>query len=310
MLINLNVLILSCFFIFVTPIMASDSEVSEQTDQQAGLQTARITVPRAIVYSDENMSSPLGYISNGKLITVGNRRKKNPELVSLVVYGRLAFIESKNIHYENESAEINNSRHGAPREHNIDILLNKPEEKLTENNSAHFSLQQFSAGEQMKNLINTTDGTTKNNYTGLAITLLHRQSLSKAFWGAGFEFYTLSTPNFKSDLYLIKALIGYTPIRTPLFLIDLSLSLDISTSASFKIKNNLVDEPAGFLLGNQIGAAIVFFPNQKYHIIGGIGYRNYKVYQEKTFVDSNGGDIDGITKMSGLNLSIGLALEI
>lgn len=290
--------------------MASDTAISEQSDQQTGIQTARIIVPRAIVYSDEFMSSPLGYITSGKLITVGNKRRRNPELVSVVVYGRLAFIESKNIHFENDSAEIKNSKHSAPREHNIDILLNKPEEKLAENNSAHFSLQQFSAGEQTKNLINIIDGAEKSNYTGLAINILHRQSLTKAFWGAGFEFYTLSTPNFKSDLYLIKALIGYTPVRTPLFLIDLSLSLDISTSASFIIKNNLVNEPAGFLLGNQIGAALVLFPNQKYHMIGGIGYRNYKVYQEKTFFDSNELEIDGISNMSGLNLSIGFAIEI
>jgi hypothetical protein len=290
--------------------MASESDVSEQTDQQTGLQTARIIVPRAIVYSDELMSSPLGYVSSGKLITVGNKRKRNPELVSVVVYGRLAFIESKNIHYENELAELSNSKRGASRKHNIDILLTTPEEKLAENNSTHFSLQQFSAGEQMKNLINITDGTSKSNYTGIAITMLHRQSLSKTYWGAGFDFYTLSTPNFKSDLYLIKGLIGYTPVRTPLFLIDLSLSLDLSTSASFQIKNNSVDEPAGFLLGNQIGAAVVFFPEQKYHLIGGISYRNFKVYQEETFVDQNGVDIDGISQMSGLNLSIGFAFEI
>ena len=305
---NLNTLILGCIFLFVTPIIASDSVELEQSDHQVKLQTARVIVPRAVVYSDENMSSPLGYISADKLITVGNP-SKNPELVPIIVYGRLAFIESKSIQFENGSIETQNARRGAP-EHNIDILLSKPEEKFNENNSAYFSVHQFSAGPETKNLVNTVDGSTKNTFTGFDISMVHRQSMSKAFWGAGFEYNTLSTPNFKFDIYLISPIVGYTPIRNSLFLLDLSIALDISSSASLKILNNSVTEPSAFVWGTQLAARIILFPNQKYHAIASVGYRSYSVYGEKNLVDTSGADISGITKISGINLSIGFALEI
>ena len=307
MLINLNALFLSFFILFFTPLMASESI---ESDNQAGLQTARVIVPHCIVYSDESMSTPLGYISMGKLITVGNRRNKNPKLVSTVVSGRLVFIESKNIHFENEAIELLNSKQDALPQHNIDILINKPEEKFNENNSVYFSLQKFSAGEQTKNLVYLIDNSTENNFKGLATSVLHRQSTSRALWGAGLEYNTFSTSNFKFDIYLLSPIVGFTPIRNSLFLVDFFLSLDISFNASLKIKNNSVDEPSAFVIGPQVGARILLFPNQKFHAIATIGYRSYKVYGEDTLTDSSGGNIAGINKINGKNISIGFAMEI
>lgn len=308
MLTKFNALILGCIFLFVTPLIASAE--SDPSEQLAGPHTARVTVPRAVVYSDENMNSPLGYISNGKLITVGNPRKRNPELLPLVVYGRLAFIESKNISFENESIEMLSSKRGAPREHNIDIILAKPEEKLSENNSAYFSFHQFSAGKETADLVTTIDGSTKDSFIGYGISLIHRQETGHVFYGAGYEYNTLSTTNLKFDVYMLNPIVGYTPIKNPLFLVDLIFSLDLSISAQLKIENNSINEPAAFLWGPQFGARIVFFPNQKYHVTGALGYRSYKVIREETLEDANGAAINGITKISGINLGIGFAIEI
>ncbi|MGZ3808521.1 MAG: hypothetical protein ACXVCE_10570 [Bacteriovorax sp.] len=300
-------LILGCIFLFVTPIIvwaASDSEI------MSGTHTARVIVARAIVYSDENMNSPLGYISNGKLITVGNPRKKNPDLVPLLVYGRLAFIESKNIHFENESVETLNSKRGAPREHNIDIVLTKPEEKLSENNSAYFSLQRFGGGEDTKNLFNNIDGSSKENYLGYGISLIHRQLAGRVFWGAGYEYNTISNDNISFNLYMLRPIIGYTPIKTSLFLVDLIFSLDFSISAQLDIKNNTDTEPSGFAWGSNMGARMVFFPENKYHLYGGLAYRSYKVLGIESVFDSNEKPINGLGKINGFDFSIGFAVEI
>lgn len=288
--------------------MASDGVDSNQSDQFIGTHTARVIVPRAIVYSDENMNSPLGYISNDKLITVGNPRKRNPELVPIVVYGRLGFIESKNIHFENESIEILNSKRGAPREHNIDIVLTKPEERLSENNSAYFSLHQFSAGEETKNLVSSIDGSSKDHFTGFGISLIHRQTTGRALWGAGYEYNALSTPTVKFTIYTLNPTVGYTPIRNPLFLVDLIFSLDFSISAQLKIQS--INQSSAFAWGPQFGARMVLFPNQKYHPFGGIGYRSYKVMRLDSLLDDNGTNVGAITKINGINLNIGFAIEI
>lgn len=308
MLAKLNLLILGCIFLFALPVMASDESAQEQADQLKGSHTARVVVPRAIVYSDENMNSPLGYITNEKLITVGNPRKRNPDLVPLVIYGRLAFIESKNIHFENESIEMLSSKRGAPREHNIDITLSKPEDKLAENNSAYFSFQQFSAGEETKKLANTIDGSTNDQFRGFDISLIHRQSLNRVFWGAGYEYNLLSTSNFKFEFYMLNMVGGYTPVKNSLFLIDLTFAMNFAISTQITITD--VHQPSGFMWGPQPGARIVFFPDQKYHAFGAISYRYYNVYGLGSLHDINGTMFTGVTKFRGINLAIGLAIEI
>lgn len=307
MLIRLYALILGCFFLFVTPFVASAKSESERENSH---RNARVIAPKAIVYSDENMNSPIGYIPNGKLIIVGRPRKKNPDLLSTVVYGRLAFIEAKNISLEEDSLEVFNPKRGAPREHDIDITLAKPEDKLSENNSAYLDIHRFSAGSEMSNIVGLVSDETKDSFLGFNISLIHRQLTGKFFWGAGYEYNSLSTSNFKYNLYMLGPVAGYTPIKNPLFLLDLTLAIDFSISAQMDIVNNFSNEPSGFVWGPQIGGRMVFFPDKIYHVFGSLSYRSYKIYGQENLKDSTDSEIGGITKMSGVNLAIGVAIEI
>lgn len=304
---KLTALILGFLLLSVTPIVAfglDDNETASATH------LARVIVPRAIVYSDENMNSPLGYISNDRLVTVGNPRKKNPDLLPIVVYGRLAFIESKSIHYENESVEMQSAKRGAPREHNIDIILTRPEEKLSENNSAYFDLHQFSGGEETKNLLMSVDGKDSSSYLGYGLFLLHRKQNSRILWGAGYEYNFISSPNVSIKSYMLRGILGYTPFRSALFLVDVDASFDFSVTTVLDIKNNYVNEPNGFVYGPSARARIVFFPENKYHLFGSLGLRSYKVLRLETVFDANGASMNGISKMTGVDLGIGFAMEI
>lgn len=309
MLTKLNILILGWFLLFVTPIMCS-AEDNDNPDM-SGPHKAKVIVPRAIVYSDESLNSPLGYISSDKLITVGNPRKKNPDLLPMIVYGRVAFIEAKNIQYESESLEASqNSKRGAPREHNIDLVLNKPEEKLSENNSVYLAIHEFGAGVETKDLFSAINKEEKGTFTGFDLSILHRQTTGKFLWGAGIDYNILTSSGVDFNLFMLSPIVGFTPIRNPLFMTDLLFSFDIVSSAQLKIKTNTVNEPNGFAYGPQFGARIVFFPNLNYHITGNINYRSYKVVRLETVEDANGNSINGVSKISGVNLGIGLAFEI
>jgi hypothetical protein len=282
----------------------------DSSDPLSGPQPARVIVPRAVVYSDIYMNSPLGYISNNKLIMVGRSNKTNPDLVPLVVYGRLAFIELKNIQYTNESVNLLNSKRGAPREHNIDTILGKPEEKISVNNSAYFHLHQFSAGEQTSNLFGAFDGTSQENFKGFGTSLIHRQSDGRFFWGGGLEYNTISSANIDFYTLMINPIFGYTPLLFPSFLIDLSFSLDFSATAQLKLNNNSENNPTPFLYGPQLMARIVFFPQKRYHFTSSLGYRVYKVTKASDLTDAKGLPIDGITNAGGMGLAIGFAIEI
>lgn len=310
MLNNFNILIVSFIFIFVTPLKASTSYDSNFSEKVSASQPAQVIVDRAIIYSDENMSSPLGFVSKGKLVSVGNKRKKNPELLPIIVYGRLAFIEAKNIQLDSETFKSLSLNHGPPREHNVDLLMSKPEEKLLENNSIFFSLHQFYSGQETKNLTNSLDGSNKDNFVGFNMAIIHRQSNEKYFWGAEYEFSRLSSSNLKFSTYMIGPVWGFTPLKNPLFKLDLTLSMDFSISSEIDINNNYSDKTNGFIWGPQVGARMLFLPYLKYHTFASFGYRSYRVLEMKNFSDNSGANLDGITKINGISLSLGIALDI
>ncbi len=303
----MNILILECIFLFVTPIMAS---AQSNGDPEARIHTARVIAPKAVVYSDELMNAPIGYIANDKFIHVGNPRKSNPDLLPIIIYGRIAFIEAKNVHFEEKGTESQNSKRGAPREHNIDIILDKPEEKLFENNSVFFNLQQFSGGEETRNLFAAVDGSDKENYLGYGVDLIHRQIPGRLFWGAGFEYNVISSSNINFGMFLVRPLMGFTPLRTSLFLVDLHFALDLSLNGQLKISNNTMKEPSAFVWGPHIGARIVFFPDLKYHVHGGVAYRGYRVIGIETLYDSNDAAINGIKRINAVDISLGFSFEI
>lgn len=271
--------------------------------------TARVISPRAIVYADENMLSPLGYIANGKAIIVGNPRRINPNLVPLVVYGRLAFIEMKDIRFEDTADEEYNAKRGAPREHDVDITIQKPEERLSENNSFYFSLHRYDGGDEVKQLFLQVDDADKSVFTGFNLQFIHRQSTSRFFWGAALDYSAISTPNMKFGYWLLSPTIGYTFMRNPVFLLEAYASLDLALNTELSVDLNFVNEPSGYVWGGQANARIVLFPESKYHAFGGIGLRKYMVSGFSPLDDLNGNETTPIRDITSINLFIGAAME-
>jgi hypothetical protein len=269
----------------------------------------RVTAPKAVVYADENMLSPLGYIANGKALLVGNPRRKNRELVPLVIYGRLAFIEIKDIRYENSDDEEYNVKRGAPREHNFDMMIKAPEEKLSEGNSFYLTIHTYSAGEEVKNTFATIDGADKNAFIGFNLNTIHRKTISRVFWGVGIDYSGISSTNMKFNYWMFSPMLGYTPIKNRLFLVDLYASLDLGVNTVFDISNNFDDEPSGFVWGPQLNARIVLFPSNKYHLAGGIGYRKYNISGLESLNDINAVPVAAITSINSFSLFIGAGME-
>ena len=271
--------------------------------------TARVISPKAVVYADENMLSPLGYIANGKAILVGNPRRMNRELVPLVVYGKLAFIEIKDIRYEDTEEDEYSLKRGAPREHNFDLIIEKPPENLLENNSFFFSLHRYDAGTEVKEAFYANQGLEEGTMSGFQAQFIHRQKHSNFFWGTSFDYSSASTADMRFAYWLFSPTVGFTPIKNPLFLIDIYGSIDLALNTQIAIENNFASEPTAFLWGPQLNARIVFFPNSKYHILGGLGIRKYSVSGASELEDSTGKITPGITKVSGASLFIGLGME-
>ena len=271
--------------------------------------TARIISSKAVVYKDENMLLPLGYIGMGKAIVVGNPRRMNRDLVPMIVKGQLAYIEIKDIRYEDTEEEEYNARRGPPKEHNFDILLQKPGEKYSENNSLYFNLHTYSSGYEVKKAFLYIVDEEKSNFVGFQLQFIHRDPKESYFWGTGLDYSGISSPNMKFSYLMLSPTVGYTPYKDSNYFIDLYGSFDLAINTQFQITDNLVEEPTGFVFGPQVNSRIVFFPNDKYHVLAGLGIRKYFVQNLKLLKDLNDQDIDGISGITGISLFIGFGME-
>ena len=286
------------------------TEIKTEThESQMGYHRARITAPKAIVYADEVLSTALGYIAIDKVIFVGNPRKQNPDLFPTLVYGRVAFIEGKNFKFEDENVDSYNAKKGISREHNIDIMIAKTDEKLSENNSAYLTIQSFSAGSEFKRFSLDVAQTGKENFFGYNASILHRQSDGRMIWGAGYEYFGITTNNIDLNFFLFGPAIGVTPFKSSFLFIDLILSVDFSLGSNFDITDNYQNEDAPFIWGPQLATRFVLFPTKKYHPTLGISYRSFSMSNLDSIVTKNDETISGVSSMSGLSISIGLGIE-
>lgn len=68
-------------------------------------QSAIVIVDRAVIYADEQMSAPLGYVRKGKKIKVGNIPRNRAQVYPIIVSGKMAFIRVIDLNTELESVE-------------------------------------------------------------------------------------------------------------------------------------------------------------------------------------------------------------
>ena len=65
------------------------------------LKRAMIKSERALVYADEELTAPLGFIKRGKEVTISENTTKSGKLYRMIVSGRIAYIQNKDLYILN-----------------------------------------------------------------------------------------------------------------------------------------------------------------------------------------------------------------
>lgn len=68
-------------------------------------QDAMVVADRAIIYSDREMTSPVGYVSRGKKLVVGEIPRNKAQVYPIVVSGKVAYIRVLDVTTEKESMD-------------------------------------------------------------------------------------------------------------------------------------------------------------------------------------------------------------
>ena len=207
------------------------------------------------------------------------------------------------------------SKVGYLKEHDIDIILAKPNEKLNENNSLLIQLSRFSGGSQFNQTISTAEGVSATWINSLNFSFIHHMTLSSFFWGAGFEYDFLNITNFHFQGFVITPSIGYVLIKNPVFSLETFLDIDLSTGAYVTVSNSHVTNEPGFIFGPLFGLRLIVVPKSNYKVFGTLSYRDYQAYQFGTTfrtdpTNPNADDkLPGFSSLGGINLGIGVMYD-
>lgn len=68
-------------------------------------QEAMVLSDRAVIYSDKEMTSPIGYVSRGKKLVVGEIPRNKAQVYPIVVSGKVAYIRVNDVTTERESMD-------------------------------------------------------------------------------------------------------------------------------------------------------------------------------------------------------------
>ncbi len=65
------------------------------------LKKAMVKSERALIYADEELTAPLGFVKRGKEVTISENTTRSGKLYRIIVSGRIAFIQNKDLYILN-----------------------------------------------------------------------------------------------------------------------------------------------------------------------------------------------------------------
>src|SRR5687768_7328928 len=68
-------------------------------------QEAIVTADQAVIYADEQMKSPLGYVKRGKKIKVGEVARNRAQVYPIIVSGKIGYIRVLDVSTERDALD-------------------------------------------------------------------------------------------------------------------------------------------------------------------------------------------------------------
>lgn len=255
---------------------------------------AIISSPRAIIYSDDKLSSPLGFVRKGKRVLVGEVTRKRGRVFTTVLSGKIVYIKSKDISLIDapEFAKLNQVS-----EHHVDF---NPEENeildpLDENNHLILWVSAINPGSQWESL-SLELGESSKDMIAIGPMIEHRHPLKNWIWDIGLKYYSIGQEAIKLQFVTIEGHLKYRFFNTRKVHGVISAGLlgsgDSRITTSF---GNIRTESA--LYGYDYGVGLTFFPKGTFGIQVGYAVKNL-TFANMTF-PINSTEYRTLTKIGG-----------
>lgn len=269
-------------------------------------QRAVVDVRRAVIYADLNRQSPIGYVTRGKQLLVGNVKRRNKSMLPVMVNGQVAWIKVNDIYLPEENREFDEKR--SITEHEV-LIEDKIKDPFNENNflTVKVSPSSLVMGGILDDADNGTSSLSSKLETAKEYTFMyeHKNPYHKIHWGLGVAYFTGQVDFLTMKSLILKGGLTWAPIRSSLM--NLEVYSNLNFSGDFRIASQDIGQYKGNLYGVDYGLAARFFPRSKLGVYLGVGGSYYRFNNLSAVVLTGGTQSAKFNTMVGTKAELGLS---
>jgi hypothetical protein len=265
---------------------------------------AVVNVPETVVYSDLAMTSAIGFVRGGKVLKVGEKARMKGTLVPIVVSGRVAYVQTKDLRYVKDADKTYSPK---ITEHNIDNDIFKVDDSLKNNNHLVIQGGQFTLGDNWSNVSTAAGDSSVSAMTYYSVMLEHRSPLKSYGFGMGGSFYKVTQQNVEAAALSLDGQFYYSPIKFSWVSIDFLFGGMLSFDTRVKV-SEVAGVTKGTFYGWRFGPQARIFPEKKIGFVVGFGYKRITVSSVKRIVLSDNTEVS-LDLLSGTHAYGGMSYK-
>ncbi len=268
-------------------------------------QIAVVSVPKAVIFSDQNLTTPLGYIAYGKKVRVGEVERKDGTVLPIVISGRIAYIQIKDISIKsfNEEEGYKNPK---ITEHDVALTFQTDQDKLSENNFASLSLGSFSGGNEWKSISDSSNDDV-SNFKIFSLHMEHRNPIQRVSWGFGLSYISVTQSELKAKTLTIDGNLYYALFHFHYLTIEGFGGLSFSGDFQL-IQGDDVQKTKGIAYGYNFGGIARVLPYSKLGFFAGVALKKLIIKDLEPIEDANENDVY-LNSLSGVNIFAGVSYK-
>jgi hypothetical protein len=227
-------------------------------------QIAYIKESRALIYADHELKVPIGYLSKGKKIRVGEVKRNGGQALPLILSGKIVYIKVNDLVLKDQKKE---EYVATETQHIIEEEENK--EELLEPFRLVANLGLMNPGSQWDELMSLTGGSSSPMLQIEALVEL-RLIKSAFFFDAGLIYSTLNGGTYSYEGIGFKGLAQYRLLNLELFYFDVNAGFHFAPGGAKVMYQGVYDN--GSYYGWVFGAQARFLPKNTWNLNLGVNY--------------------------------------
>ena len=263
-------------------------------------QVAFIRESRALIYADPDLKVPIGYLSKGKKIRVGEVKRNSGQALPLILSGKIVYIKVDDLVLKDQKTE----QYVATENQHI-IEGEEDKEELLEPFRLVLNLDLMNPGSQWDELMSLTDGSSSPMVQLEALVEL-RLIKSAFFFDAGLIYSTLKGGIYSFQGIGFKGLAQYRLMDLELFDLDVNAGFHFAPGGAKLMYQGVYDN--GSYYGYIFGAQVRFMPKATWNLNLGVNY-NIIGLQEIQDIPIPSGDYK-LNVFQGLGLYFGVSFPL